>query len=47
MIEIVRAAGDVLVRRDRAVSAEHKIEIVGFPLRAGAGKELEAGNHGD
>jgi len=45
--EVVRPASDVLVRRDRAVSAQYKIEIGGFALRAGAGKEFEAGDRGD
>ena len=36
------APGDVLVGRDRAVPTRHKIETVGFPLRAGASKKFGA-----
>src|ERR1035441_10184338 len=45
--EVVRAAGNVRVGRDRAAPTQYKIEIVGFALRVGAGKEFEAGDRGD
>jgi hypothetical protein len=40
-------ATDVLVRRDRAVSAQNQIEIRGLALRAGTGKEFKARNRRD
>ena len=45
-VKIVRAPGDVLVRRDRAVSAQHNVEIGSLARGARTGRRFEAG-HGD
>ena len=44
--EVRRPANDILVKSDRAIAAQHCLQIRGFELAAGAGEEFEARNRG-